>query len=490
MTQETLDPPRDKETRASGLGVIAGLLARLRRRPTPNREGYLDVGPQAGATSGGAGVDTATGTWGGTLCASPVVRSWLFSKAGKRGDMRARRALGATVAVFLSSCVLAAPAGAATTVGQAVTPSPTEGGCGPAADFVQTSVAEGASYVAPSAGVITSWTTVAGPSGPARTGLKIYRPTRTPAEYFVVAEDGLKTHAANSGPHTHPVRFPVQAGDIVGLKATGGPCTKETGVPADQIAYRLGTTPPGTAGIFTAGSPGARLSVAARLEADADRDGFGDESQDGCPTNAAVQTACPVPPPCPAGTSPGVICQTVAGVTTFLGTAGSDRIVGTAGRDVVLCGDGADTVTTGAGDDEIRCGAGADTVDAGLGNDRILGELGNDKLLGGPGDDRLGGGDDQDRLGGGSGKDTGSGGNGRDIIGGGSGNDRLNGNAGADRVSGDSGRDSVKGSSGADRLFGGSGRDRLSGGSGRDRIAGGTGRDTLAGGPGTDSTRQ
>ena len=38
----------------------------------------------------------------------------------------------------------------------------------------------------------------------------------------------------------------------------------------------------------------------ARLEADADRDGFGDETQDQCPTDASTQGACPVTPVTPA----------------------------------------------------------------------------------------------------------------------------------------------------------------------------------------------
>jgi hypothetical protein len=34
--------------------------------------------------------------------------------------------------------------------------------------------------------------------------------------------------------------------------------------------------------------------MAAVIEADADNDGFGDETQDACPQSAAVQTACPL----------------------------------------------------------------------------------------------------------------------------------------------------------------------------------------------------
>jgi hypothetical protein len=351
-----------------------------------------------------------------------------------------------------------------------------------------------ADSVIPSPGVITSLRFSTGSSGLAGFRFKVGR---------VVQADTIKT-VAQSAPENLPAstptaleaRVPVQGGERLGFYFTGAAGQDHfcAGFSSGRTFFELvGDQQPGTTAFYRSGAH-FRFPVSALVEADSDGDGFGDESQDGCPANAAVQGACPPPPsppaPCPPGNSDGVRCQTGGGVTTIRGTPGRDRIVGTAGRDVVLCGDGADTVATGAGDDEVRCGAGADTIDTGVGNDLVLGELGNDRLLAGPGNDRLLGGDDQDRLSGGSGKDTGSGGNGRDIVGGGSGNDKLNGDAGADRVSGDSGNDSVKGSSGNDRLFGGSGGDRLSGGSGRDRLAGGTGRDKLAGGPGADKTRQ
>jgi hypothetical protein len=50
--------------------------------------------------------------------------------------------------------------------------------------------------------------------------------------------------------------------------------------------------PPGGMGDGT-GSPNLLLAVAADVETDADRDGFGDESQDACPTDATTQGPCP-----------------------------------------------------------------------------------------------------------------------------------------------------------------------------------------------------
>jgi hypothetical protein len=64
--------------------------------------------------------------------------------------------------------------------------------------------------------------------------------------------------------------------------------------------------PPGATGDGTPGSPDTLLAVAADVETDADRDGFGDESQDACPTDATTQGACPPGSPGPPG-DPGDI---------------------------------------------------------------------------------------------------------------------------------------------------------------------------------------
>ena len=47
-----------------------------------------------------------------------------------------------------------------------------------------------------------------------------------------------------------------------------------------------------------------RVPVEAKLEADEDHDGFGDETQDQCPTDATTQGPCPVPPVPPVPPAP------------------------------------------------------------------------------------------------------------------------------------------------------------------------------------------
>jgi hypothetical protein len=94
----------------------------------------------------------------------------------------------------------------------------------------------------------------------------------------------------------------VQAGDRLALH--GEPFTFE-GTPIEPLTFYCDETEDGSVIGATPGSPGVgstaeyepveegRVPVSAILEPDADGDGFGDESQDGCPQAAAAQGPCP-----------------------------------------------------------------------------------------------------------------------------------------------------------------------------------------------------
>jgi hypothetical protein len=138
-------------------------------------------------------------------------------------------------------------------------------------------------YAVPSPGVITSWSFQAGAAvAPLR--LKLGRAEGPLGTFTIVGQSDFATPVANQL-NTFPTRITVSAGDLLGLYATSSiPCGQNTGGagvwtggPADQQ--------PGTSsGTYTPG-PGS-LDVSAVLEPDADNDGFGDETQDNCPTAA------------------------------------------------------------------------------------------------------------------------------------------------------------------------------------------------------------
>jgi Ca2+-binding RTX toxin-like protein len=195
----------------------------------------------------------------------------------------------------------------------------------------------------------------------------------------------------------------VQAGDVLGMTASkpcllGGP-----GRPVeDQVRYFGSATEPpkGSTQTTTNVESGWRILIAAKVEPDSDRDGFGDETQDQCPTDATIQK------PCPALGAAGVNPPTCKGKSaTIIGTPGNDVQRGTRRQDVMIGLEGNDSLSGLAGNDVICGGSGNDVLGGGKGDDALLGQRGNDKLKGGPGQDKLKGGPGKDKLNGGGGKD-------------------------------------------------------------------------------------
>jgi hypothetical protein len=142
---------------------------------------------------------------------------------------------------------------------------------------------------APSAGVITSWSHQTGGAASGTMRLKAFRPLGNDV-YLAVGEDAPHTMAASTL-NTFPVRIPVAAGDLMGLHATGLPClsnvtdsrVRTAGVPEDPPVGTAVNAPVGNA---------RDLDLSAVLEPDADADGYGDVSQDGCPSQAGTAGAC------------------------------------------------------------------------------------------------------------------------------------------------------------------------------------------------------
>jgi hypothetical protein len=198
----------------------------------------------------------------------------------------------------------ASPAAAATTVGQVDTgPNPTD--CPALTGLVTTSVSDGPTFTVPTGGgVITSWQTNAGAGADQSAKLKILRATAAPATYLVVGQSAFRPITASLLNGPLPVRIPVQSGDFVSILtgANGGPCQTVTSNPADISRATTGgpDSANGTNASFPTPLTGRRANVSASLEPDADRDGFGDETQDQCPSDPSAQGACPVaaaPPP-------------------------------------------------------------------------------------------------------------------------------------------------------------------------------------------------
>jgi hypothetical protein len=198
---------------------------------------------------------------------------------------------------------------AAVTIGQtAATPSDTCGGGGSNTAVQIASTTPNMSV--PSKGVITGWS-IRGRTAAAMANVKftVWREDPTDPGYFQLLgiTDGQTVPQATVS--TFPARIPAEAGDVIGLNSPSGltGCTgTATGAGTDRVGINTYVGLAMSEG-FTAWyqlnavsmSP-ILINAAATLEPDADADGYGDETQDLCASDASIQTACPVADP-PAG---------------------------------------------------------------------------------------------------------------------------------------------------------------------------------------------
>ena len=299
----------------------------------------------------------------------------------------------ATMAALIAAN--ASPAGAAVTIGQ--TPPPTGAGdCGGAKLYVTPQVAPGSpSYVVPpGGGVLTAWSATGG-NIDSTLELKVVNQTAA-MSYRIVATDVPRTLFANVL-NNFPIGITVSGGEFLSLwvSAKGQFCAY-TADPGDVTEYRAGTWPEPNVGdtfVMDTAVPNVRINAAAVLEPDCDKDGLGDQTQDGDLSSCAPGTAPTGPAPTPPGGAPATCKGKPA---TILGTAGTDVRIASPGQDVIVGLGGNDTLSGLAGDDVICGGAGKDTLKGGKGKDTLLGQKGKDTLKGGGGKDLCKGGKGKD----------------------------------------------------------------------------------------------
>lgn len=196
----------------------------------------------------------------------------------------------ASFALGLCWC-LPATSTAATTLGSTSVPSaPT---CGQTLQTLVQVTSPGSMYTVPTPGVITSWSHQAA-SAPATTmRLRVVRPTPTAGTYTTVGLSTAQVPVANQLT-SFPSRIPVAAGDLIGFSVTATTAFDcLTASPGATISYRNDAPAVSSVDPYPDLGFAARLAISAQLEPDADGDGFGDETQDACPTDATTQGPCP-----------------------------------------------------------------------------------------------------------------------------------------------------------------------------------------------------
>ncbi|MCU0313372.1 MAG: hypothetical protein MUC84_04840 [Solirubrobacteraceae bacterium] len=173
------------------------------------------------------------------------------------------------------------PAVAATELGSVGAQPAATTTCGTDAETV---FGGGVPYTVGSGGVITAMRTrFAGPPG-AGAALRVFRPFES--RWTGVATVPVTLGA--SGEATAATRLPVQAGDVLGLSKPAGPALA-CGVPAPgALLFHVPLNEPDAMPFTPKVTADLVPNVAATLEPDADRDGYGDESQDRCPTDPII----------------------------------------------------------------------------------------------------------------------------------------------------------------------------------------------------------
>ena len=188
---------------------------------------------------------------------------------------------------------LAPSALGAVTVGQTFTPDVGFGGAG---TWIQWG-SPGNTYTVPANGVITSWSFEAAAGTTPALKLKVVR-SAGGSDYTTVGESRAETPLP-SRLNTWPTRISVNQGDLIGHGYSGTTLGARDGAAFNTVELCCDDPvldpPPGTTATYRIDSSNYQIDVAAVLEPDADHDGFGDESQDQCPTNANTQGPCPAP---------------------------------------------------------------------------------------------------------------------------------------------------------------------------------------------------
>jgi hypothetical protein len=148
------------------------------------------------------------------------------------------------LAIFVCMAMWVSAAGAQVVVGQTIRApfEPVQCTSATAYDEMQVTVADGASYTVPSTGLLTAWSTVAGPSG-GQLGLKVYRPLGG-LKFQIVGQDGPHPLLAGQR-NTFPVAIPVLTGDIVGTAVPSNAnavCAFTTNLGGDFYRYNPGNS--------------------------------------------------------------------------------------------------------------------------------------------------------------------------------------------------------------------------------------------------------
>lgn len=210
--------------------------------------------------------------------------------------LRRNAVLLVSAIAFAGFFVAASSSHGATTIGSDLVATPNAAvacGASPDCTYVQTALV-GAQLTATNAGVIVRWRLKTSAGGGGSFKLRVVR--NSGVNIFLGVSSSSPETPTGAGINSFNTRLPIAAGDQLGIDQT-----------ADGASIQYART--GTAGATNyfrnpaiadgASLPASNLNFTnefllnADIEADADTDGFGDESQDACPSIAGQTLGCP-----------------------------------------------------------------------------------------------------------------------------------------------------------------------------------------------------
>lgn len=177
--------------------------------------------------------------------------------------------------------------------------------------IVQAPASTSPSYTATTAGVITSFSHNANGAAGQLVRAVFMVPSAPAGHYTQVGRSAVRA-VTPSSLNTFATRVPVPAGAVLGMQFSNA-ASACAFIAGGNSVYASSTFNPDTQTSFAAtyaALPNERLNASAVLESDADRDGYGDVTQDACPESALTHGPCPAAPPPPAsGPAPDTIIK-------------------------------------------------------------------------------------------------------------------------------------------------------------------------------------
>jgi hypothetical protein len=159
---------------------------------------------------------------------------------------------------------------------------------------------DGASTAAPFDGVIVRWRVRAASSFTSKLAVVRFERSTGGGDQYTVMRYGdpvalTYSAARRNKVETFPARVPIISGEYIGVVQAGLLSKVGTGSGTNEV--HMDVQPPGVIAHQPDPPTNTEIAYSADIEPDADRDGYGDVTQDSCPTDGTVHLACTLPVP-------------------------------------------------------------------------------------------------------------------------------------------------------------------------------------------------